>query len=63
MVLYNNWEDMLKTVCKKHGWEDGKNCRISYKANAIVEEDKITYTATILPFNDIEELTIDIEVE
>lgn len=63
MTIYGRWKEMLQNICRERGWEDGKNCSIAYSANASIPKDKVVYTATIIPFNSIETLTIDIEVE
>ena len=36
MKAIYDWKEMLKTVCKEQGWEENKNCKIKYEAQANV---------------------------
>ena len=58
MKAVYEWEAMLKGICKEKGWEEDKNCKISYEANADVEADKLTFVAKIRPYAQIEEIEI-----
>ena len=52
-ALYD-WEAMLKDICKEKGWEENKNCKISYDARA----DTLTFVAKIRPYAQIDEIEI-----
>ena len=54
---------MLKDICKEKGWEEGKNCKISYEARADVEADKLTFVAKIRPYAQIDEIEIKAVIE
>lgn len=40
MKAVYEWEAMLKAICKEKGWEENKNCKISYEAH---EKEGIMY--------------------
>ena len=58
MKAVYEWEAMLKDICKEKGWEEGRNCKISYEARADTEADKLTFVAKIRPYAQIEEIEI-----
>lgn len=63
MKAVYEWKAMLKDICKEKGWEEDKNCKISYEANADAEADKLTFVAKIYPYNQIEEIEIKAVIE
>ena len=58
MKAVYDWEAMLKGICKEKGWEEDKNCKIKYEANADIETDALTFIAKIYPYNQIEVIEI-----
>ena len=56
-------EAMLKDICKEKGWEEDKNCKIKYEANADIETDTLTFTAKIYPYNQIDVIEIKAVIE
>lgn len=58
MKAVYEWKAMLKDICKEKGWEENKNCKISYEARADVGADKLTFVAKIYPYNQIEVIEI-----
>lgn len=58
MKAVYEWKAMLKDICKEKGWEEDKNCKISYEANADIETDTLTFTAKIYPYNQIDVIEI-----
>lgn len=40
MKAVYDWEAMLKDICKENGWEENKNCKISYETTADAEANK-----------------------
>ena len=51
MKAVYEWKAMLKDICKEKGWEEDKNCKIKYEANADIETDTLTFTAKIYTLN------------
>lgn len=58
MKAVYEWKAMLKDICKEKGWEEDKNCKIKYEANADIETDALTFIAKICPYNQIEKIEI-----
>ena len=58
MKAVYDWEAMLKDICKEKGWEEDKNCKISYEARADVETDALIFIAKIYPYNQIDAIEI-----
>lgn len=58
-----DWEAMLKDICKEKGWEENKNCKISYEARADIETDTLTFFAKIHPYAQIDEIEIKAVIE
>ena len=58
MKAVYDWEAILKGICKEKGWEEDKNCKISYEAGADVEADKLMFVAKICPYAQIDEIEI-----
>lgn len=56
-------EAMLKDICKEKGWEENKNCKISYEARADIETDTLMFVAKIRPYAQIDELEIKAVIE
>ena len=54
---------MLKGICKEKGWEEDKNCKIKYEANADIDTDTLTFIAKIYPYNQIDVLEIKEVIE
>ena len=54
---------MLKGICKEKGWEEDKNCKISYEANADIDTDTLTFIAKIYPYNQIDVMEIKEVIE
>ena len=54
---------MLKDICKEKGWEENKNCKIKYEANADIDTDTLTFTAKIYPYNQIDVMEIKEVIE
>ena len=63
MKAVYEWKDMLKAICKEKGWEENKNCRIKYEAQADVEVDTLTFVAKVYPYDQIEEIEIKAVLE
>ena len=63
MKAVYDWEAMLKDICKEKGWEEGKNCKISYDASADAEADTLTFMAKIYPYNQIDVIEIKAVIE
>jgi len=63
MKAIYEWEEVLKAICKEKGWEENKNCKIKYKAQADVEADKLTFIAKIYPYDQVEEIEIKAVIE
>ena len=63
MKAVYDWEAMLKDICKEKGWEEDKNCKISYEAMADAEADKLTFVAKIRPYAQIDEIEIKVVIE
>ena len=58
MKAVYDWEAILKGICKEKGWEEDKNCKISYEARADVGTDKLTFVAKIHSHAQIDEIEI-----
>lgn len=56
-------EAMLKDICKEKGWEENKNCKISYEARADIETDTLMFVAKIRPYAQIDKLEIKAVIE
>ena len=63
MKAVYDWEAMLKGICKEKGWEEDKNCKIKYEANADIDTDTLTFTAKIYPYNQIDVIEIKEVIE
>ena len=63
MKAVYDWEAMLKDICKEKGWEENKNCKISYEARADVETDALIFIAKIYPYNQIDAIEIKVVVK
>lgn len=63
MKAVYDWEAMLKDICKEKGWEENKNCKISYEARANIETDTLTFVAKIRQYAQIDELEIKAVIE
>lgn len=63
MKAVYEWEAMLKDICKEKGWEENKNCKISYEARADIETDTLAFVAKIRPYAQIDELEIKAVIE
>ena len=63
MKAVYDWEAMLKGICKEKGWEEDKNCKIKYEANADIDIDTLTFTAKIYPYNQIDVMEIKEVIE
>ena len=63
MKAVYDWEVMLKDICKEKGWEEDKNCKISYEANADIDTDTLTFIAKIYPYNQIDVMEIKEVIE
>lgn len=63
MKAVYDWEAMLKDICKEKGWEEDKNCKISYEARADIETATLTYIAKIYPYSQIDEIEIKAVIE
>lgn len=63
MKAMYEWEAMLKDICKEKGWEENKNCKISYEARVNIETDTLTFVAKIRPYAQIDELEIKEDFE
>ena len=63
MKAVYDWEAMLKDICKEKGWEEDKNCKISYEARADVETDALIFIAKIYPYNQIDVIEIKAVIE
>ena len=63
MKAVYEWEAMLKDICKEKGWEEDKNCKISYEARADVETDALIFIAKIYPYNQIDVMEIKEVIE
>ena len=63
MKAVYEWEAMLKDICKEKGWEEDKNCKISYEAKADIVTDTLTFIAKICPYNQIKEIEVKMVIE
>ena len=63
MKAVYDWEAMLKDICKEKGWEEDKNCKISYEARADIETATLTYIAKIYLYSQIDEIEIKAVIE
>mgnify|MGYP006326094723 CR=1 FL=1 len=63
MKAVYEWEAMLKAICKEKGWEENKNCKISYEARADIETDTLTFVAKIRQYAQIDEVEIKAVIE
>ena len=63
MKAVYDWEAMLKDICKEKGWEEDKNCKISYEARADIETATLTYIAKIYPYSQIDVIEIKAVIE
>lgn len=62
LPLIKGWEKLAEKPVRDRGYFDGENCSVKYEVVVNIP-DKIEYIVKILPYNKIEKISLNIDIE
>lgn len=62
LPLIEGWEKLAEKIANDQGYFDGENCSIKYEVVVNIP-DEINYIIKIFPYDKIEEISLNIDIE